>query len=64
VERQIQTWGNTGELFLGLIIERIRTSLEARIAQEPGKHVERTAGYSNDDDSLRQEFGIDLEREV
>jgi len=64
LERQIQTWGNTGERFLGLIIERIRTSLEAKIAQDQGKHVERTAGYSNDDNALRREFGIDLEPEV
>ena len=64
LERQIQTWGNTSERFQRLIIERIKTSLEARIAQERGKHVERTAGYSNDDEALRQEFGIDLEPEV
>jgi len=64
VERQIQTWGNTGEQFRGLIIERIRTSQEVRIAQEQGKRVERTAGYSNDDNVLRREFEIDLEPEV
>ena len=48
----------------GLRIKRIRTSLEARIAPEQGKHVERTAGYSNDDDPLRREFGIGVEPEV
>jgi len=53
-----------GERFWGLIIKRIRTSLEARIAQERGKHVERMAGYSNNDDALRREFGIDLEPDV
>ena len=35
--------------------------MEAKIAQEWGKHAERTAGYSNDDNTLRQEFGIDLQ---
>jgi len=38
--------------------------LGAKIAQERGKHAERTAGYSDDDDALRREFGIDLEPEV
>jgi len=38
--------------------------LGAKIAQERGKRAERTAGYSNDDDALRREFGIDLEPEV
>ena len=38
--------------------------MEAKIAQERGKRAERTAGYSNDDDALRREFGIDLEPEV
>jgi len=35
--------------------------LEARIAKEPGKRVERTAGYDNDEDALRREFGSDTE---
>ena len=64
LERQKQTWQNTGERFKALIIARIKTTLEAKIAQERGKRVERTAGYSNDDDALRREFGIDLEPEV
>jgi len=38
--------------------------LGAKIAHERGKRAERTAGYSNDDDALRREFGIDLEPEV
>jgi len=38
--------------------------LGAKIAQERGKRAERTAGYSNDDDVLRREFGIDLVPEV
>ena len=36
----------------------------AKIAQERRKRAERTAGYSNDDDALRWEFGIDLKPEV
>ena len=36
----------------------------AKSAQARGKRAERTAGYSNDDDALRWEFGIDLEPEV
>jgi len=46
------------------MIARIKTALRATIAQERGKHAERTAGYSNDDDALRREFEIDLEPEV
>ena len=38
--------------------------MEAKIAQERGKRAERTAGYSNDDNALRREFGIDLEPEA
>jgi len=43
---------------------KIKTALGAKIAQERGKSAERTAGYSNDDDVLRREFGIDLEPKV
>ena len=43
---------------------RIKTALGAKIAQEQEKRAERTAGYSNDHDALRREFGIDLEPEV
>jgi len=35
--------------------------LEARIAKEQGKRVERTAGYDNDEDALRRKFGSDTE---
>jgi len=35
--------------------------LKARIAKERGKRVERTAGYDNDEDPLRREFGSDTE---
>ena len=37
--------------------------MEDKIAPERGKRAERTAGYSNDDNALRWEFGIDLELE-
>ena len=30
--------------------------MDARIAKEPGKRVERTAEYDNDEDALRREF--------
>jgi len=35
--------------------------LEARITKECGKRVERTAGYDNDEDALRREFGSNTE---
>jgi len=35
--------------------------LEARIAKERGKRVVRTAGYDNDENALRREFGSDTE---
>jgi len=35
--------------------------LEARITKERGKRVQRTAGYHNDEDALRREFGSDTE---
>jgi len=35
--------------------------LEARIANERGKRVERTAGYDKDEDAVRREFGSDTE---
>ena len=35
--------------------------MEARIAKQRGKRVERTAGYYNDEDALRREFRSDTE---
>ena len=58
LERQTQTWQNTGEHFQGLIIARIKTGLRANIAKERGKRADRTAGYSNHDDALRWELGL------
>ena len=37
--------------------------MEARIAKERGKRVERRAGYDNDEDALRREFGSDTEQD-
>jgi len=35
--------------------------VEARIAKERGKRVERTARYDNNEDALRWKFGSDTE---
>jgi len=35
--------------------------LEAGIAKERGNRVDRTAGYHNDEEALRREFGSDME---
>lgn len=59
LERQKQTWDDTRDVWRGRIIERIKATLEGKIAKERGKHVERTAGYSNDEEALRREFGSD-----
>ena len=40
------------------MIQWIRGTLEARIAREWGKQVERTARYSNHEEALRREFGM------
>jgi len=43
------------------MIQRMRTTLEARIANERGKQLERPAGYGNDENALRREFDSDPE---
>lgn len=58
LERQIETWNGTEKVWQDRMIQRIRGTLEARIARERGKQVERTAGYSNDEEALRREFGM------
>ena len=40
------------------MIQQISGILEARIARERGKPVERTAGHSNDKEALKWEFGM------
>ena len=58
LEHQIETWNGTEKVWQDHMIQRIRGPLEARIASERGKQVERTAGYSNDEEALRLEFGM------
>ena len=58
LERQIETWNGTEKVLRDHMIQRIRGTLEARIAREQGKQVERTAGYPNDEEALRREFGM------
>jgi len=61
IEHQIQTWDGMGEVWRGLILPQIRTTLKARMEKERGKCVERTEGYSNDEDGFRRAFGIEPE---
>jgi len=58
LERQIETWNGTEKVWQDHMIQRVRGTLEARIARERGKQVERTAGYSNNEEALRREFGM------
>jgi len=58
LERHIETWNGTEKVWQDHMIQRIRGTLEARNARERGKQVERTAGYSNDKEALRREFGM------
>ena len=58
LERLIETWNGTEKILRDHIIQRIRGTLEAKIARERGKQVERTAGYLNDEEALRREFGM------
>jgi len=56
LEYPIQTGASTGQVWRGRIIERIRKIVKARSEKERGKCLERTEGYSNDEDALRCEF--------
>ena len=58
LERQIETWNGRVKVWQDHIIQRIRGTLKARIARERGKQVEKIAGYSNDEEALRREFGM------
>ena len=58
LERQIETRNGTEKVLRDQMIQRIRGRLEVRIAMEWGKQVERTTGYSNDEEALRWEFGM------
>jgi len=61
LQPQIQTWDGTEDVWRGGIIERTRTTLKARIEEGRGKRFERKEGYSNHEDALRRELGIDPE---
>ena len=54
LERQIQSWDKTGMVWQDRIMEKIRTTMEARIAKEQGKRVKRMTGYDNHEDALRR----------
>jgi len=56
LERQIETWNGTEKVWQDHMTHRITGTLEARIARERGKQVERPAGYSNDEEALRRKF--------
>ena len=58
LEHQIETWNGTEKVWQDGMIQQIRGTLEARLAREQGKQVERTARYSNDEEALRREFGM------
>jgi len=58
LERQIETWNGTEKVWQDHMIQQIRGTLEARIAREREMQVERTAGYSNDEEALRRECGM------
>ena len=61
LEHHIQSWGKTGKVWQDRIIERIKTTLEARITKEREKRVKRITGYDNDKYVLRTEFESDLQ---
>ena len=56
-KRQLDTWDKS-KGFQTRIIGRIRGKLEERIAREHNTGVERTMGYSDNLEALRQEFGM------
>ena len=55
-KRQLDTWDKS-KGFQTRIIGRIREKLEEKIARERNTGVERTMGYSDNLEALRQEFG-------
>jgi hypothetical protein len=56
-KRQLDTWERS-KGFQTRIIGRIRERLEEQIAKERNTGVERTMGYSDNLEALRQEFGM------
>ena len=61
-KRQRDTWDKS-KGFQTRLIERIREKLEEKIARERNTGVERTMGYSDNLEALRQEFGMGPEEE-
>ena len=57
---QLDTWDKSKRCQTR-IMERIREMLEERIARERNTGVERTMGYSDNLEVLRQEYGMCLE---
>ena len=58
LERQLRTWANTPAQFQALIVQRITSILEERIARGRKTRIESTVGYADNLDALRREFGI------
>ena len=56
-KRQLDTWDKS-KGFQTRLIGRIRKKLEEKIAKERNTGVERTMGYSDNLQALRQEFGM------
>ena len=56
-KRQLDTWDKSRGFQTRLIV-RIREKLEEKIARERNTGVERTMGYSDNLEALRQEFGM------
>ena len=56
-KRQLDTWDKCRG-FQTRIIARIREKLEETIARERNTGLERTMGYSDNLEALRQEFGM------
>jgi len=56
-KHQLDTWDKS-KGFQTRIIGWIREKLEERIARERNTGVERTMGYSDNLEALRQEFGM------
>ena len=54
---ELESWDKSRG-FPTRIIARIREKLEEKLAREPITGVERTMGYSNILEALRQEFGM------
>ena len=56
-KRRLDTWDKS-KGFQTRLIRRIREKLQEKIARERNTGVERTMGYSDNLEALRQEFGM------